>query len=76
MTEEPKYERRVHRYQSRISPEEIAKDLDVSRTRVYRMLEARIIPGVRMGRGWIVTRFAYENWKRTCGQKTDFARMT
>ena len=31
------------------------------------MLEQGIIPGIRLGRRWIVTRNAYEEWERTCG---------
>jgi hypothetical protein len=33
------------------------------------MLEQRIIPGIRLGRRWIVTRYAYEQWERTCGMR-------
>jgi excisionase family DNA binding protein len=51
----------------RISVPEIAERLDVGRLAVYAMLEQRIIPGVRLGRRWIITRHAYEQWERTCG---------
>jgi hypothetical protein len=31
------------------------------------LLEQGIIPGIRLGRRWIITRHAYEHWERTCG---------
>jgi hypothetical protein len=34
---------------------------------VYGMLEQGILPGIRLGRRWIITRHAYEQWERTCG---------
>ena len=46
---------------------EIAQRLGVGRLKVYAMLEAGVIPGIRFGRKWIVTRYAYEQWERTCG---------
>jgi len=46
---------------------EIAVRLSVGRIAVYTMLEQGIIPAVRLGRRWIVTRHAFENWERTCG---------
>ena len=52
---------------SRISIPEIAQRLSIGRLTVYAMLEQGIIPGVRLGRRWIVTRHAYEQWERTCG---------
>jgi hypothetical protein len=33
------------------------------------MLEQGLLPGVRLGRRWIVTRHAYELWERTCGMR-------
>jgi excisionase family DNA binding protein len=51
----------------RISVPEIAERLDIGRLTVYAMLERGIIPGVRLGRRWIITRHAYEQWERTCG---------
>ena len=44
------------------------EDLGLGRERVYRMLKSKIIPNVKLGRTFLVTRFAYENWKRTCGE--------
>jgi excisionase family DNA binding protein len=52
---------------SRISVVEIATRLKIGRLAVYSMLEQGIIPGVRLGRRWIITRHAYEQWERTCG---------
>jgi excisionase family DNA binding protein len=52
---------------STIPVPEIAKRLGVGRVSVYAMLEQGIIPGVRLGRRWIVTQPAYEEWERTCG---------
>ena len=49
---------------------EIANRLCVGRIAVYTMLEQGIIPAIRLGRRWIVTRHAFENWERTCGMPT------
>jgi hypothetical protein len=35
---------------------------------VYGMLEQGIIPGIKVGTRWLVTRHAYEHWEKTCGQ--------
>jgi excisionase family DNA binding protein len=51
----------------RISVVEIAQRLNIGRQAVYSMLERGIIPGVRVGRRWIVTRHAYMQWERSCG---------
>jgi excisionase family DNA binding protein len=55
---------------SRMSIPEIARRLSVGRIAVYTMLEQGIIPAIRLGRRWIVTRHAFENWERTCGMPT------
>jgi excisionase family DNA binding protein len=52
---------------SRMSVPEVARRLDLGRMAVYDMLERGIIPGIRLGRRWIITRHAYEQWERTCG---------
>jgi len=44
----------------------IAHRLDIGRLKVYAMLEQEILPGVRVGRQWIVTRHAYSEWEHTC----------
>ena len=53
----------------RISVPEIARRLDVGRLAVYAKLEQEIIPGIRLGRRWIITRYAYEQWERSCGMR-------
>jgi excisionase family DNA binding protein len=56
---------------ARMTVEEIAHRLDIGRLAVYAMLEQGIIPAIRLGRRWIVTRHAYEHWERTCGVRGD-----
>jgi excisionase family DNA binding protein len=51
----------------RISVAEIAKRLAIGRAAVYAMLEKRIIPAIRLGRRWLVTRHSYELWEQRCG---------
>ena len=55
---------------NRVSVVEITKRLSIGKTAVYQMLEEGIIPGIRVGRRWIVTRLAYEKWESTCGMAT------
>jgi excisionase family DNA binding protein len=57
----------TERFASRMSVPEIARRLNIGRLAVYAMLEQGILPGIRLGRRWIVTRHAYEQWERTCG---------
>ncbi len=52
---------------SRVSVPEIARRLHIGRLAVYAMLEQGLLPGIRLGRRWIITRHAYEQWERTCG---------
>jgi excisionase family DNA binding protein len=59
----------TERLGSRISVPEIALRLDIGRLAVYAMLEQGIMPGIRLGRRWIITRHAYEQWERTCGMR-------
>ena len=54
---------------SRMSVDEIAKRLSIGRLAVYSMLEQGIIPGIRLGRRWIVNRYAYEQWERSYGMR-------
>jgi excisionase family DNA binding protein len=54
---------------SRISVPEIAQRLEIGRLAVYAMLEQGIMPGIRLGRRWIITRHAYEQWERSCGMQ-------
>jgi excisionase family DNA binding protein len=53
----------------RISVDEISSRLEIGRLAVYTMLEQGIVPGIRLGRRWIITRHAYEQWERTCGTR-------
>ena len=55
---------------SRISVLEIARRLSIGRLAVYSMLEQGIIPGLRLGRRWIITRQAYMTWESTCGLRS------
>ena len=52
---------------SRLTVDEIARDLAINRDTVYDMLKRKQIPGIRAGRIWIITRHAYGRWKETCG---------
>jgi excisionase family DNA binding protein len=47
--------------------DEIAHRLAIGRRAVYAMLEQGILPGIRLGQRWLVTRHAYEQWERSCG---------
>jgi excisionase family DNA binding protein len=53
----------------RLTVAEIAKRLRIGPLAVYAMLESGALPGLRIGRRWLVTRSAYEEWERTCGSK-------
>ena len=55
----------------RLTPSEVARRLNVGTRAVYTMLEQGILPGIRLGRRWIITRHAYEEWEKTCGQRGD-----
>jgi excisionase family DNA binding protein len=55
---------------SRITVPEIARRLSIGRLTVYAMLEQGLLPGIRLGRRWIITRHAYEQWERTCGMRS------
>lgn len=52
---------------NRMSVIDIADRLAIGKMAVYDMLERGIVPGIRIGRRWLVTRQAYEQWERTCG---------
>jgi len=55
---------------ARMTVEAIAHRLGIGRPTVYAMLEQGVLPGIRLGRRWIVTRYAYEQWERTCGVRS------
>ena len=59
-----------HDGSGRITVLEIARRLNIGRQAVYAMLQQGIIPALRVGRRWIITRHAYEQWERTCGMRT------
>jgi excisionase family DNA binding protein len=52
---------------SRITIPEIAGRLAVGQMAVYRMLEEKIIPAVRVGKRWVIARKAFEKWEESCG---------
>jgi excisionase family DNA binding protein len=54
---------------ARVTIPEIAKRLAIGRLAVYSMLEQGIIPAIRLGKRWIVTRHSYLEWERTAGRK-------
>ena len=53
---------------TRITIPEIATRLQVGRIAVYQMLERRVIPGIRVGRRWIVTPIHTNNGKELVGR--------
>ena len=55
------------RASARMTVSEIAHRLGIGRSAVYSMLEQGIIPNIRVGRQWLITRYAYEQWEQTCG---------
>jgi len=67
---QPSREELTDSLSSRISVLEIARRLNIGRVAVYSMLEQGIIPGLRLGRRWIITRHAYLTWERTCGLRS------
>jgi excisionase family DNA binding protein len=67
---DPSTDKLVDSPSSRISALEIARRLNIGRLAVYSMLEQGIIPGVRLGRRWIITRHAYMTWESTCGVRS------
>jgi excisionase family DNA binding protein len=52
---------------ARLTPKEIAARLKVGPRAVYALLEQGVLPGIRLGKRWLITRHAYEEWERTCG---------
>ena len=53
---------------SRITVAEIASRLSIGRLTVYKLLENQLIPSIRFGHRYIVTRRAYEAWEQSCGR--------
>ncbi|HEX3745391.1 MAG TPA: helix-turn-helix domain-containing protein [Bryobacteraceae bacterium] len=56
---------------TRLSVKDIAERLDIGKMAVYAMLESGALPGILVGKRWLVTRYAYEQWERTCGMVRD-----
>jgi excisionase family DNA binding protein len=52
---------------ARMTPMDVARRLNVGTRAVYTMLEQGVLPGIRLGRRWLITRHAYEEWEKTCG---------
>ena len=61
---------------ARITVEEIAQRLSIGRQTVYAMLERGVLPGIRLGQRWLITRHAYEQWEQTCGMRSESALDT
>jgi excisionase family DNA binding protein len=55
---------------ARMTPKDVAKRLSVGTRTVYTMLEQGILPGIRIGKRWLITRHAYEQWEGSCGMRT------
>ena len=47
---------------ARIMVPEICQRLALGPRTVYGLLEARIIPSIRVGKRWVIARYAYEKW--------------
>jgi excisionase family DNA binding protein len=54
---------------ARIKVDEIARRLSVGRLAIYELLEQGEIPAIRLGRRWLITRFAYDDWEHKCGTR-------
>jgi excisionase family DNA binding protein len=54
---------------ARLTPKEVAERLGVGPKAVYALLEQGVLPGIRVGKRWLITRQAYEDWERTCGTR-------
>jgi len=61
---------------ARMTPQDVAKRLNVGTRAVYTMLEQGIIPGIRLGQRWLITRHAYLQWESTCGMRTNSDEAT
>lgn len=64
-----------------ISVSEISERLDLCEETVYDMLRKHVIPNIRHGHRFIVSRAAYERWEATIGESvpaavSHFARPT
>ena len=58
---------------ARITGSEICQRLALGERAVYALLDARIIPAIRVGKRWVIARYAYEQWEKTFGQNNAIA---
>ena len=54
---------------ARITVPEICQRLALGERAVYGLLEAKIIPALRVRKRWVIARYAYEQWEKTFGQR-------
>jgi excisionase family DNA binding protein len=64
-------QRPTRRKPATMSIDEIARTLKIGRLKAYRLLEAGVIPGVRLGSRtrWLVSRCAFTKWLESAGSK-------
>jgi excisionase family DNA binding protein len=60
----------------RITVGEVSRRLNLGRLSIYKMLNDGSLPGIRLGRRWIITRHAFEAWERACGMRYCGAQKT
>lgn len=58
---------------ARITVPEICRRLALGERAVYALLDAKIIPALRVGKRWVIARYAYEEWEKTFGQRNTIA---
>jgi excisionase family DNA binding protein len=54
---------------ARIQVPEICQRLQLGKNAVYGLLEARIIPAIRVGNRWVIARYAYQEWEKYFGAR-------
>ena len=58
---------------ARILVPEICQRLRLSERAVYALLEAHVIPALRLRKRWIIGRAAYEEWEKNIGKRNAVA---
>jgi excisionase family DNA binding protein len=58
---------------ARILVPEICERLALGPRAVYALLEAHIIPSIRVGNRWVIARYAYEQWEKDFGHRNTTA---
>jgi excisionase family DNA binding protein len=58
---------------ARIQVPEICQRLELGKNAVYGLLEAKVIPAIRVGNRWVIARYAYEQWEKDFGQRSAVA---